>query len=258
MRSSSTRDEARVAALVRALRRPVLVRGREEEHVARLDERAVVGVDRVADDPLLEAVGEAARVEAVLQPAAVVVVDAHDEMMRARGGGSPCCRDRRLDHCRFAVGRRSCDRVARGRRGGRHPRLRFTVRAVYGKRTDEIAAWLDSTAAGADVLVVQGGINDIAQGRSVDDAAATSGRCSGGAGARAAGRGRDVLPWNNGWPRAEPPIGELNAAHRRPTGVPVLPFHERSRIRIGPGACGTTGRSRATIRRSRATAGSDG
>ena len=41
-------DEARIAALVRALRRPVLVRGREEEHVARLDERAVVGVDRVS------------------------------------------------------------------------------------------------------------------------------------------------------------------------------------------------------------------
>ena len=53
------------------------------------------------------------------------------------------------------------------------PRLRFTVRAVYGKRTDEIAAWLDDAAAGAEVLVVQGGINDIAQGRPVADAAAS-------------------------------------------------------------------------------------
>ena len=81
------------------------------------------------------------------------------------------------------------------------PRLRFTVRAVYGKRTDEIAAWLDDAAAGAEVLVVQGGINDIAQGRPVADAAANL---------RAMiARGRElglrvavanVLPWNNGWP----------------------------------------------------------
>jgi lysophospholipase L1-like esterase len=44
------------------------------------------------------------------------------------------------------------------------PRLRFTVRAGYGKRTDEIAAWLDEAAAGADVLVVQGGINPCSSG----------------------------------------------------------------------------------------------
>ncbi|HWH05739.1 MAG TPA: GDSL-type esterase/lipase family protein [Gaiellaceae bacterium] len=52
------------------------------------------------------------------------------------------------------------------------PRLRFTVRAAYGKRTDEIAEWLDEVVAGADVLVVQGGINDLAQGRPVAEAAA--------------------------------------------------------------------------------------
>ncbi|MGH8740737.1 MAG: hypothetical protein ACREUN_07490, partial [Burkholderiales bacterium] len=34
------------------------------------------------------------------------------------------------------------------------PRLRFVVRAVYGKRTDEIAAWLEDAAVGAEVLVV--------------------------------------------------------------------------------------------------------
>ena len=56
------------------------------------------------------------------------------------------------------------------------PRLRFTVRAVYGKRTDEIAAWLDEAAEGAEVLVVQGGINDIAQGRAVAEAAANLAR----------------------------------------------------------------------------------
>lgn len=106
------------------------------------------------------------------------------------------------------------------------PRLRFTVRAVYGKRTDEIAAWLDEAAAGSDVLVVQGGINDIAQGRSVADAAASL---------RAMiARGLDlglrvavanVLPWNNGWPSSEPAIRELNGAIEA-MGVPVLSFHE--------------------------------
>jgi lysophospholipase L1-like esterase len=105
-------------------------------------------------------------------------------------------------------------------------RLRFRVRAVYGKRTDEIAAWLDEAAAGAEVLVVQGGINDIAQGRPVADAAANL---------RAMiERGRElglrvavanVLPWNNGWPAAEAPIRELNELIAE-MGVPVLPFHE--------------------------------
>jgi lysophospholipase L1-like esterase len=106
------------------------------------------------------------------------------------------------------------------------PRLRFAVRAVYGKRTDEIAAWLDEAATGADVLVVQGGINDIAQGRPVADAAANL--------SAMVGRGEElglrvavanVLPWNNGWPRAEAPIRELNALIAA-LGVPVLPFHE--------------------------------
>lgn len=106
------------------------------------------------------------------------------------------------------------------------PRLRFTVRAAYGRRTDEIAAWLDEAAAGAEALVVQGGINDIAQGRPVADAAANL--------AAMVDRGRElglrvavanVLPWNNGWPGAEAPIRELNGLIAG-LGVPVLPFHE--------------------------------
>lgn len=106
------------------------------------------------------------------------------------------------------------------------PRLRFTVRAAYGARTDEIAAWLEEAATGADVLVVQGGINDVAQGRPVAAAAANL--------AAMVGRGRElglavavanVLPWNNGWPDAEPLIRELNARIER-LGVPVLAFHE--------------------------------
>ena len=106
------------------------------------------------------------------------------------------------------------------------PRLRFTVRAAYGKRTDEIAAWLDEAAAGAEVLVVQGGINDLAQARPVADAAENLGAMT--------RRGRElglrvvvanVLPWNNGWPGAEAPIRELNGLIAA-LGVPVLPFHD--------------------------------
>jgi lysophospholipase L1-like esterase len=105
-------------------------------------------------------------------------------------------------------------------------RLRFTVRAVYGKRTDEIAEWLDEAAAGADVLVVQGGINDIAQGRPVADAATNLRAMVD----RARAHGlrvvvANVLPWNNGWPRAEPAIRELNASIAE-LDAPVLPFHE--------------------------------
>ena len=106
------------------------------------------------------------------------------------------------------------------------PRLRFAIRAVYGKRTDEIAAWLDGAAAGAEVLVVQGGINDIAQGRPVADAAANlRAMISRGQelGLRVAVA--DVLPWNNGWPNAEAPIRELNGLIEG-MGVPVLPFHQ--------------------------------
>jgi lysophospholipase L1-like esterase len=89
---------------------------------------------------------------------------------------------------------------------------------------------LDKCAAGADVLVVQGGINDIAQGRPVEVAAANlramvrRGRELGRRVALA-----DVLPWNNGWPDAEPEIRRLNdliAAIAREEGATLLPFHD--------------------------------
>lgn len=111
-----------------------------------------------------------------------------------------------------------------------HPRLELRNCGRNGQRTDEIAARLDECVAGADVLVVQGGINDIAQGWPVEDAAANL---------RAmVRRGRelglrvalcDVLPWNNGWPDREPEIRRLNsliAEIARDERALLLPFHE--------------------------------
>ena len=109
---------------------------------------------------------------------------------------------------------------------------RFDIRncGIYGQRTDEIAARLDGCARGAEVLIVQGGINDIAQGVEVETA---------GANLRAMmRRGKelvprvllaDVLPWNNGWPDAEPKIRNLNeqiAEIAHDERVPRLPFHD--------------------------------
>jgi lysophospholipase L1-like esterase len=110
------------------------------------------------------------------------------------------------------------------------PRLEIRNCGIYGQRTDEIAARLEACARGADVLIVQGGINDIAQGREVYAAAANL---------RAmVQRGKelgmrvalvDVLPWNNGWPDAAPKIRQLNALLAeiaRDEDVPLLPFHD--------------------------------
>ena len=110
------------------------------------------------------------------------------------------------------------------------PRLEFRNCGIFGEPTDEIAARLEECADGADVLVVQGGINDIAQNQSVEDAAANL------RGIVRAGKERglevalvDVLPWNNGHPAADGPIAELNrliGEIGRDEGVEVLPFHD--------------------------------
>jgi lysophospholipase L1-like esterase len=110
------------------------------------------------------------------------------------------------------------------------PRLTFRNCGVYGQRTDEIALRLDACAKGAAVLVVQGGINDIAQGVPVERAAANL--------RKMVRRGKelglqveliDVLPWNNGYPAFDPQIRRLNAlidAIGRDEHVRVLPFHD--------------------------------
>jgi lysophospholipase L1-like esterase len=105
-------------------------------------------------------------------------------------------------------------------------RLEFRTSAVYGERTDEIARRLDILFAGADVLVVQGGINDVVQRRPVEQAAEhlaamlDRGRVAGLAVAVT-----DVLPWNNGDPRTAEDIERLNALISQ-LGVPVFPFHD--------------------------------
>jgi lysophospholipase L1-like esterase len=108
--------------------------------------------------------------------------------------------------------------------------LDFRNRGVYGERTDQIAARLDDAAAGAAVLIVQGGINDVVQQRSVDGVARNL--------TEMVERGRrlglavalvDVLPWNNGDARAANDIHSLNAliaAAADALAVPLLPFHD--------------------------------
>ena len=109
-------------------------------------------------------------------------------------------------------------------------RLEFRNCGVYGERTDEIALRLEECVVGAEVLLVQGGINDIAQGRSVERAAENLlGMVQRG---RALGLKvllADILPWNNGYPDAEAPIRRLNELIREladAEAVGVLPFHD--------------------------------
>ena len=107
------------------------------------------------------------------------------------------------------------------------PRLEFRTRAAYGKRTDEIAAFLDDVVDGADLLVVQGGINDIAQRRSVQDAARNLGILV----ERGRARGlpvalADVLPWPAGDEHAAREIARLNELIHAITNVTPLPFHD--------------------------------
>jgi len=90
-------------------------------------------------------------------------------------------------------------------------RVRFRNCGVFGETTAEIARRLDACVRGAGALIVQGGINDIAQGRKVADAARHL--------EAMVRRGRElglrvgiveVLPWTNGHPDADGPIRDLN------------------------------------------------
>ncbi len=120
-----------------------------------------------------------------------------------------------------------------------NPGMSFRNHGVGGERTDEIRARLEAAVVGADVVIVQGGINDVFQGRSIELAADDL---------RAmVGRSQElvpvvlltnVLPWNNGWPEAEPKIRTLNALIEdiaSDAGVPLLPFYETLEDPEAPG-----------------------
>jgi len=123
-------------------------------------------------------------------------------------------------------------------------RLEFRTTAVYGERTDEIACRLDLVLQGADVLVVQGGINDVVQRRPVEAVAGNlAAMLDRGRAAGLAPVVTDVLPWNNGDGRAAAEIASLNTLIRwlaETTGAALLSFHDtladpadRSRMRAG-------------------------
>ena len=108
---------------------------------------------------------------------------------------------------------------------------------VFGETTAQISARLHGCAKGADALIVQGGINDIAQSlqapspvrrQAVNQAAANL--------AQMVEEGKrlglrvavaEVLPWNRGYPVAAPLIDRLNkliVVNAKLEGVPVLRF----------------------------------
>ncbi|HKU56139.1 MAG TPA: SGNH/GDSL hydrolase family protein [Gaiellaceae bacterium] len=123
-------------------------------------------------------------------------------------------------------------------------RLEFRTTAVYGERTDEIARRLELVLAGADVLVLQGGINDVVQRRAVEEAASNlEAMLARGGAAGPALAVADVLPWNNGDERAADEIRGLNRLIREvaaAAGATLLPFHDtladrRDPSRMAPG-----------------------
>lgn len=109
------------------------------------------------------------------------------------------------------------------------PRATFRNCGVSGETSDQIAVRLDACAAGAQVLIVQGGVNDIARGGEVGETAANL--------REIVRRGRqrglrvaiaEILPWNNGYPDAAPAIDALNrliAAIAREEGARLLRWH---------------------------------
>jgi lysophospholipase L1-like esterase len=110
------------------------------------------------------------------------------------------------------------------------PNASFRNCGVFGETTAQIARRLDRCARGAQVLIVQGGINDVYRPIPVERSAANL--------SAMVRRGRrlglrvalaNVLPWNNGYPRYAAKIARLNALIARvgrDEHVPVLPFFQ--------------------------------
>jgi lysophospholipase L1-like esterase len=121
----------------------------------------------------------------------------------------------------------------------KHPDLEFRNCGVFGERTDEIVQRFDQCTQGAQAVVIQGGINDIAQGFPVDAAAANL--------RGMVGTAKDlnldvaiaeVLPWNRGHPQADGSIRELNRKIQeigRSEHVTVLPWYSTLEDPAAPG-----------------------
>ena len=109
-----------------------------------------------------------------------------------------------------------------------HPDLEFRNCGGRGERTDEIETRFEECVTGADAVVIQGGINDLAGGFPPQAVLANLRGM-----VRAAKEENldvavaNVLPYGPA-PQADPVIDELNrriAAMARSTGATVLPFH---------------------------------
>jgi lysophospholipase L1-like esterase len=119
------------------------------------------------------------------------------------------------------------------------PRLRFRNCGVNRERTDQILARFDACARGASAIVIQGGINDIAQGIPLETAARNLDAMA----TKAQQRHMriaiaEVLPWNNGYPDADPLIQSLNQrihSIARRHRARVLPFYETLEDPSNPG-----------------------
>jgi lysophospholipase L1-like esterase len=119
--------------------------------------------------------------------------------------------------------------------GLRYPALELRNFGIWGQRVDEIAARFDEAVDGATALIVQGGINDIAQGRPIERAAeGLAALVERGLGLGLQVAVCDVLPWNNGSPEQGAAIVELNARIRA-FPVRLLPFHDTLEDPARPG-----------------------
>jgi lysophospholipase L1-like esterase len=118
-----------------------------------------------------------------------------------------------------------------------NPRLRVKNCGVFGETTRQIALRLHDCVRGADALIVQGGINDIALSlqagpevrRLAVNRAAVSLAQMVEEGKRLGLRVAiaEVLPWNRGYPEAAPSIDRLNKlieVNAKLEQVPVLRF----------------------------------
>jgi lysophospholipase L1-like esterase len=100
---------------------------------------------------------------------------------------------------------------------------------VPGQLTNEIALRLEDCAEGADVLIIQGGVNDIGSGVPPAEVASNL-RGMVREGKRLGLRVAlvELLPWNAAYPAADPLIRDVNrriARIAREEGVPLLPWY---------------------------------